>query len=128
MQRFVGWFQIVMGLGVAGLWVMLIVTDEVPEITAGQVDIWFHLAAELLMAGLLLAAGAAVLRSATAARVLSGVALGALTYSVVNSAGYYAEAGEWAAVAGFGVLLVLAVTTVGRWVLTSATSEPQAAS
>jgi hypothetical protein len=59
-MRFVAWFQIVIGVAVAGLWTVLLATGQVSEVQEGRVDIWFHIAAELVMAGLLLAAGVAV--------------------------------------------------------------------
>jgi hypothetical protein len=106
--RFVAWFQVVVGVAVVVLWVGLLTTGQVPEVTEGRVDIWFHIVAELVMAGLLISAGAALLRRAQHAALLSALALGWLAYSAVNSPGYYAQTGEWAAVGMFG--LVLAAT------------------
>jgi hypothetical protein len=71
-------------------------------------DIWFHLSAELVTAGLLVAAGIALLRRAPAGRQLAAVGSGALLYTALNSAGYYADLGEWAVV---GMFLGLAAGT-----------------
>jgi hypothetical protein len=109
-MRLVAWFQVVVGLAVAGLWTVLLATGQVPEVQDGRVDIWFHLAAELTMAGLLVTAGAALLRRSERAVLLSVLALGWLGYSAVNSPGYYAEAGEWAAV---GMFAAVVAATVG---------------
>jgi hypothetical protein len=106
-MRFVAGFQIVVGVAVTGLWAVLLATGQVPEVQAGQVDIWFHVAAELGMAGLLVGAGAALLRQAPRAGLLSALALGWLGYSAVNSPGYYAETGDWAVVGMFGLVLAL---------------------
>jgi hypothetical protein len=74
-----------------------------------RVDIWFHVVAELAMAGLLVSAGAALLRQARGAALLSAFALGWLAYSAINSPGYYAETGDWAVVGMFGVIVAAAV-------------------
>lgn len=122
-MRLVAWFQIVVGIAVAGLWAALLASGQVPEVQAGRVEIWFHLTAELTMAGLLVTAGAAVLRRTPRAGVLSVLALGWLGYSAVNSPGYYAEAGDWAAVGMFG--FVVAATAGALTVLSRHASDPR---
>lgn len=109
-RRWVAWFELVTGVAIAGLWVMLLATSQVPEIPAGEIDIWFHLLAEFLTAGLLITAGLASFRAEEGARSRSLLALGALLYTTVNSAGYYAGSGEWPIVAMF---TVLALATAG---------------
>ena len=113
-MRFVGWFQIVIAAAVAGLWTVLLATGQAPEVQAGQVDIWFHVAAELTMAAVLLAGGIALLRAAPGGSLLSAFALGWLAYSAINSPGYYAESGDWAVVAMFAVIAVAAVAAFVR--------------
>ncbi len=113
-MRLVGGFQIIIAAAVAGLWTVLLATGQVPEVQAGQVDIWFHIAAEMAMAAALLAGGVALLRASRHGPLLSAFALGWLTYSAVNSPGYYAESGDWAAVAMFAVVVVAAVTAFVR--------------
>lgn len=109
-RRWVAWFELVVGVAIAGLWVALIVTAQVPEIPAGEIEIWFHLLAEFVTAGLLITAGLASLRAEGKARNRSLLALGALLYTTVNSAGYYAGGGEWPIVAMF---VALALATAG---------------
>ena len=101
-----GWFQIGVGIAIVGLWSMLVATRQVPQIAEGKCDIWFHLVAELLTAVALIVGGVWLLvAGTTGARTLSAVALGALLYTAVNSPGYYADRGDWATVAMFGVLV-----------------------
>jgi hypothetical protein len=50
---------------------------------------------------------------------LALVALGALLYTVVNSSGYFAEAGVWAMVAVFGLLALLSLAAVTRLLTTA---------
>jgi hypothetical protein len=115
-MQFVGWFAIVVGLAIAGLWSVLLATHQVPELAEGRRDIVFHLGAEFLTALLLVGAGTAVLTTGTgAAPLLAALAMGALLYTTINSAGHYADLGQWPMVAMFGVLA--AVTTVAAVVL-----------
>jgi peptidoglycan/LPS O-acetylase OafA/YrhL len=117
-MRLIAWFQLVTGAGILGIWPVLLLAGEVPEIAAGQRDIWFHMAAEAVAGALLLAAGWRLLRRHdTGARLLSAFALGALLYTGVNSAGYYAELGEWVPMvmlAGFGVLAGVSFVGLSR--------------
>ncbi len=48
--RAAAWMMIVIGGAMAGLWAVLLVQGEVPEIAAGEREIWFHLAVKLLTA------------------------------------------------------------------------------
>jgi hypothetical protein len=49
------------------------------------------------------------------AGLLSGIAFGALVYSVVNSSGYHAESAEWRWIGVFAVLLAVTVGLFGGW-------------
>jgi hypothetical protein len=117
-MRMVGWFQVVVGTSMLLLWSVLLATGQVSEIQDGRTDIWFHISAEVVAAALLLAGGTALLRGrgapSHAARLLAGFAAGALLYTAVNSAGYYAESGDWAMVAMFAVVAVGTVAAVWR--------------
>ena len=117
-MRLVAWFQIIVGASIAALWVVLLAAGQVPELDAGMRGIWFHLVAELALAGLLLGAGLSLLRRRSRGRVLTSLALGALGYSAINSPGWYADRGEWGVVAMFAVIVaatVVAVIWLWRW-------------
>ena len=66
-------------------------------------------AAEMVMSGLLLAGGATLLKRTRRGRSLSNLARGWLGYSTLNSAGYYAQTGDWMLVGIFGIILVATV-------------------
>ena len=109
----VGWFEIVVGLAIAGLWASLLLTRQVPQIAEGRRDILFHLGAELLTAVLLVVAGGAVLLAGgQGATVLAALAGGALLYTTINSPGYYADLGQWPVVAVFAVLAAATVAVL----------------
>lgn len=116
-MKLIAWFQIVVGTGILMIWPVLIVAGEVPEIAAGQRDIWFHIVAEAIAGLLLLAAGWLLRRDRDVrARMVSAFALGALLYTGVNSAGYYAELGEWMPAAMLVAVGVLAAWAFGALV------------
>lgn len=113
-MRPIGWFALLTGVAIAALWVVLLATGQVPEVAQGRRDIWFHIVAELGAASLLVTAGIAVLRRTPRAPLVAAAALGALAYTIVNSAGYYAEAGDGAAVGLFAALgAVTAAAAIG---------------
>lgn len=107
------WFQILVGIAVIGWWTVAAATNGITELEEGRIDIVFHVAAELLMACLLISAGRTVLLRGTtpAGALLSGLALGALTYSSINSPGYFAEQGDWWAVVVFAAIGAAAAVT-----------------
>ena len=122
-MRIVGWGQVIVGTAIAALWLLLLVTDQVPEVDEGRISIWFHITAELLLATVLIAAGLALLRRRARARLLSALALGALGYSAVNSPGWYAERGEWAMVGLFALVVCATIAAFG-WVWRAALAAP----
>ena len=114
--RLLPWFLMVVGATITGLWLMLLMTGQVPEIETGDRDIWFHLVAELVTAQLLITAGVLSLRRTITGDRLAGIALGALLYTTINSAGFYADQGEWAAVGMFGVLTAATLIATFDWI------------
>jgi len=100
---------LVVGLLMVGQWVFFLVSGQVPELKTEPRAIRFHLAAELLTAGALVAAGLGLLLGAGWGRSLYLVATGMLLYTLINSPGYFAQRGQWALVGMFAVLLALAL-------------------
>lgn len=111
--RLAGWFQIVIGISVIAWWAIAASTSGIEEVNEGRTDIFFHIAAELAMAWLLIFGGLALLRRGptTLTATLAGFALGALLYSSINSPGYFAEREDWWAVGMFGAIGTAAIVT-----------------
>lgn len=102
-----------LGLGIVTLWLALLAKRAVPEISAGDRAIWFHLAAELSLAVALIAGGTSLLlQDQSWARLLSAGASGGLLYSAINSAGYYAQKRQRPMVVGFGVVATIALSSL----------------
>jgi hypothetical protein len=109
--RLAAWFQVAVGILVIAWWAIAASTSGIEEVNEGKTDIFFHIAAELSMAWLLILGGLALIRrgSTTVTATLAGFALGALVYSSINSPGYFAERGDWWAVGMFGAIGAAAI-------------------
>lgn len=113
-MTFAAIFAIVVGLMMIGQWTFTIAGNRVPGLEAeptvgrGAMEMQFHWAAEFLTAIALIAGGAGLLVRWTRGAALFFIAIGMLLYAVVNSAGYFAQQGEWRMVGVFAVILVLA--------------------
>jgi hypothetical protein len=105
----VAWYQLVVGVSIAGLWTVLLATGQVPEVEAGERGIWFHIGAEALTSLLLIIGGTLARKGRPAASQYSLIALGALLYTTVASAGYYADSSDWVVVGMFSSLALLTV-------------------
>jgi hypothetical protein len=104
-------FALIVGLGIIGQWAFFLTTDQVPEMETEPLRIRFHLAAEFATAIALLIGGVALLTGQPWARWVYPLAMGMLLYTVIVSPGYFAEKGQWAFVAMFAVLLLLALVS-----------------
>jgi len=113
--RSIAYYCIVVGALMGIQWLFFLVTGNVPELETEPLAIGFHLVAELVTAVALILAGIGLLRRASRALPVTLLALGMLLYTVINSAGYFAEQGVWVVVGMFGVLLIL--TLLAAWAL-----------
>ena len=106
--------SIVIGAGIAGLWVMLLVSRSVPEVEEGSTEIWFHIAAEMLTAAALVVAGVVTIAEPEArwAGLVSAAAFSALVYTLVQSPGYYVERRDRAMVAMFGGFWLVTIPAI----------------
>ena len=103
-------FAIVVGIGMIGMWAASYITKQIPELESEPVRIKFHLAAELITASFLIAAGIGLLAHQGWAVSTYLIASGMLLYTVIVSPGYFAQKGQWGYVVMFGVILLLGLT------------------
>jgi uncharacterized membrane protein len=113
LRKTVAVYAAVVAIAMLGMWTALIAGGEVDELDDAPLEMTYHLAAELATAVLLLVAAGGLLMVKPWAPSMFFLAAGMLLYTVVNSAGYYAERGNAAMVAMFAVLTVLTLTFVG---------------
>jgi hypothetical protein len=113
-MRFVAVVELVIGVGVIGLWTTLLLAGKVPEIPAGDRAIYFHIAAEYVLGVALAVSGLLLLLVGDDPwiRVPAAAAVGGMIYSTINSPGYYARQGKWGPVVGFAGLTLLGVALV----------------
>lgn len=123
--RFGARYALVVGTVMLGFWIVLLLTDGIPELTTAPYEIGYHLVAELVTAVALLASGIGLRRGWSRARRLYPVALGLLLYTVINSAGYYAQLGETALVGMFTVLTVATLALVVEYVRPAVEEDEQ---
>ncbi len=102
-------YAVVVGVMMLVMWPVLFIAGEITELQAAPVEIYFHLAAELLTAIVLIAAGVGLLHGAAWGMKLYLLSMGMLIYTVINSSGYYAQSGDFCFVIMFAGLLILAV-------------------
>jgi hypothetical protein len=105
-------FAILVGLGMIGLWVMLLVAGQVPELANEPARISLHLAAEFSTALVLLVSGYLLLARRAIAERFFLVGLGMLLYTVIQSSGYYIQLGQLEFVGMFAVLAVVSMLFV----------------
>ena len=108
----VGAYSVLVGLAMIGMWTVLLATSQVPELQAERRRATFHLVAEFLTAILLIISGAGLLLGSEWTRTLSPVSLGMLLYTVIASAGYYANKDDLPMVTMFMVLTILTVVAI----------------
>ena len=107
-----GIFAIIIGIGIIGLWTMLLLTKQIPELKTEPVAIAFHISAEMTMGILCLVSGIFLLIGFSWAPYFFILAMGLVIYAVVNSAGYYGQKKQWSFVIMFGVILIASVSLV----------------
>jgi hypothetical protein len=107
-----GIYAIVMGIGIIGLWIMLVRANQVPELKTEPVAIKFHITAEIIMGILLLLSGIFLLIGLSWAPNFFVLAIGLVIYAVINSAGYYGQRKQWSFVIMFGIILIISVSLV----------------
>jgi hypothetical protein len=118
MRRYSIGFALGVGASILVWWAVSLATGQVPESAAEPVRLAFHVAAEVLTALTLLAAGAGLLMRRRWARTVYLVGLGMLLYTAVGSPGYFAQMGQWPLVGMFAAVLAGAAAALW-WVARS---------
>ena len=104
-----GIYQLVIGLGMVGIWILHFLNGEVPELQTEPVRLAMHLLAEVATGSMLLVSGCFILLKGKKKSLLFNLSFGALLYSLIASPGYFAQMGKWGVTCMF---LLLLITTV----------------
>jgi len=105
-----GIYAIIVGIGIIGLWAMLFLTKQIPELKSEPIAIKFHLAAEITMGFLSILSGIFLFLGLSWADSFFILAMGLIIYAVINSAGYYGQRKQWSFVIMFGIILTASVS------------------
>lgn len=102
-------FSIVMGISMVSIWILLLASGQVPEVTTQPIRIAVHIFSEYLTAALLLTSGIGMLRGKLWADRVFPVSMGMLMYSVLTGVGLYTQQGNYAMTVMFAVFFTLAI-------------------
>ncbi len=103
-KKILGYIYIVIGVGIIGLWIMLLATDQVPEIETALAEIIMHIIIEATMGIMAIISGFFLLKGFKHYKEICFLTNGLLIYSVVNSSGYYIQSSNFAMVIMFGII------------------------
>ncbi len=106
-------YSIIAGISMIVMWVVFIVTNQVPEINTAPIKISYHLIAEFLTAILLLIGGFGLLTKRKWGFHLYLISMGMLLYAVIASAGYYANLGDMIMAGMFSLFQLLTIIFLG---------------
>jgi hypothetical protein len=102
-------FAIFIGASILLMWSVFLISGQVPELDTKPVETALHMTAEFLTALALIGAGAGQLTGQSWGRQAYLVSMGMLLYSVIQSAGYFAQTGQFTFIGMFAVFALLAV-------------------
>ena len=106
-------YSIVVGLAMIGIWMMLLITGQDPELQNSlqtePIAVGLHLAAEFLTAIILLIGGFGLIADRGWAVKVFLLSMGFLMYSVLNASGFYGQRGDLPFIGMFAAILTLAV-------------------
>jgi peptidoglycan/LPS O-acetylase OafA/YrhL len=106
-------YSIIIGIAMICMWITFLVTNQVPEINSAPFKISYHLMAEFLTSILLLIGGFGLYTKKSWGFHLYLISMGMLFYTVIFSAGYYADLGEIVMVGMFTVFQAFTLLFIG---------------
>ena len=111
-MKFAAIYSIVIGTGMIAQWSMSLISKQIPELITEPIRIWFHIAAELITAIILIISGVGLLSSGAWSRTLNLIAMGMLFYTCIVSPGYFAQQGNWIWLGMFSVIILLGIVSL----------------
>ena len=113
LRRTASMYAIVTGLGMIGVWIMLLVTGNDPqlqnELETIPLSITMAIISDVLTGTTLMAAGIGLLMKKEWSIKVFLLSMGFLFYSVINAAGFYGQRGDIGFVIMFAVIFILAI-------------------
>ena len=113
LRRVAAIYAIIMGLGMIGVWVMLLISVQdqrlQTELQTIPFEIGMGITSDILTAIFLLLGGISLIAKRSWAVKVFLLSMGFLFYSVINAAGLYGQRGDVAFSIMFAVIFILAV-------------------
>ena len=113
LRRTAAIYAIILGIAMIGMWIMLLVTGQDPELQTElktiPIAIRMAITSDFLTAAVLLIGGLGLIANRDWAVKVFLLSMGFLLYSVVNAAGLYGQRGDLAFTSMFAAIFVLAV-------------------
>lgn len=109
MLKISGIYQILVGAGMLGIWILHFLRGEIPELQTEALRITAHLLAEGGTAIALMISGFFILLKGRRNDDLFNISFGALIYTLIASPGYFAQMAQWGMASVFLVLLTITV-------------------
>ena len=100
-------YAIFIGITMLGMWSVFALTNQIPELKTGLIEIIYHLIAEFLTGIILIISGIGLFKQKKWSFHLFMVSLGMLFYTTIVSAGYYIDRSELSIVIMFSFLQIL---------------------
>ncbi len=107
-MKFVKYSSAVIGMLMIMQWVFFIVTGNVPKFETTPVSIGFHISIEIITAMLLIFASL-ICKKRVIRETLLLYGQGMLGYTVINSAGDFAQSGDWFFLGMFALILAVSI-------------------
>ncbi len=124
-SRITGVYSLIVGISMVGMWIMFLVTDNIPELNTIPWEIGFHILAEIITACLLIFAGLGFLRDYNWRYIVYFIGTGMLLYSIISEGlGYYVQRGDILFTSIFISLLILTLGFLGLIISEYNVSDP----
>ncbi len=101
--------SLIIGITMLIQWTFFIITGNVPEFQTAPLAISFHIVIEILTGIMLILVFILLSKPARWKKYLAVYAQGMLGYTSINSAGYFAQSGDWIFLVMFAVVLFFSV-------------------
>ncbi|ERJ13257.1 hypothetical protein [Haloplasma contractile] len=106
MRKVASIFSMIIGTCMLSMWIMFLVTGQIPELETIPKEIIMHILIESITAILLITSGVGLLKRTNWSDNLYLFTSGMLCYTLVNSAGYYLQTNDFIFIVMFGVFLL----------------------
>lgn len=114
LKKIAGIYAIIVGCSIILVWIFMLLTNNVPELSTNPTSIYFHIVAEVVMAIMLLVSGFGMLNKYKWSVNLYILSSGLLIYSLINVSGYYVNKDNLAMIIIFLISLITTLVVLRK--------------